>query len=256
MVATALARDRELAFGSSSTQGRLAPLLAVLDEHVHEPPGGDVATSKGHAVDLGAGTAVYTTAFAEHFPWLLWTAASPKEDAESSAESPIGIIQTQEALKVMCDECEPAEVSAGKRLCFISEGPCAVREGDVVRLRGLQQRHDLNGQLGTVLCGTSCDQQPVTEPPIARVPVQLEGSSTKLSLKPINLVYERPGCVDASVRAGREFRRPCPFCSRPMVPSLAADGWTRALGARRAFGRRRRSGRRPRSRGCAPSCVA
>ena len=184
-LASALSRDRELAFGSGSAQGRLAPLLALLDEHVQEPPAGAAAKNLA-AADLGAGTAVFTTAFAEHFPWLQWAAV----DTRSS--------ETEAALDTMCAECEPEEIVGGKRLCFVSEGPCVVREGDVVRLRGLQQRQDLNGKLGTVCAREGAE----------RFSVQLEASTTKVSLKPTNLAFERPGYVaprehlDTALRPG------------------------------------------------------
>jgi hypothetical protein len=194
-VSTALTRDRLLAFGQASggshdAAGRLAPLLSLMDKHVHEPTAGSVAPV--HAVDLAAGTAVYTTAFAEHFPWLQFH-ASDAIDPGSSREYPTGLAQTKEALCAMRAECEPEAVTSdGRRLLFVSDGPCAVREGDVVRLCGLQQRTELNGALGT-MCTVSKSGAAVAAN--ERLAVLLEGASTPMALKPANLLFEKPGCV-------------------------------------------------------------
>ena len=192
-VSTALTRDRLLAFGrqqaggsSHDAAGRLAPLLSLMDKHVHEPAAGSDAAI--HAVDLAAGTAVYTTAFAEHFPWLHFH-ATDIIDPTSSREYPTGLAQTKEALCAMRAECEPEAITSdGRRLLFVSEGPCAVREGDIVRLNGLQQRAELNGALGTM-----CKASKIVAAASERFGVLLEGASTPMALKPANLLFEKPG---------------------------------------------------------------
>ena len=173
--------------------GCLAPLLALLDEHDRE----DFPAAAKNAVDVAAGTAVYTTAFAEHFPWLQFH-ASDRLDPGSTIEYPTGFHQTREALCAIAAECDPVEMVDDRKLLFVSEGPCAVREGDVGQLQGLQQRPALNGQLG-LMC-----KEATTSPGASssgRFGVQLLESATSapMAIMRDNLRFERPGWVGASM---------------------------------------------------------
>ena len=190
-IAAAIARDRHLAYGDGSTSPRLAPILQLLDPHVQKALTG---SSNRYAVDLCAGTAVYTVAFAEQWPELQFYAAE-REDSGSTLAYPTGLHQTREALRAAAAECDPVDVADGRRLLCISEPdggtPCAVREGDVIRTMGLQ-RAELNGKLGVALNKRSDGE---------RIAVQLQGDHEPKAFRAKNLAFEQPGGTLDSIPA-------------------------------------------------------
>ena len=190
-ISAAIARDRQLAYSGEAP--RLKPILELLEPFVEKVLTSSTA-SKRCAVDLGAGTAVYTVAFAEQWPSLTFY-ATEREDPGSLDAYPTGLHQTREALKVAATECDPVEVANGRRLLCIAEAdgpPCAVREGDVVRTTGLQ-RAELNGKLGVAL-----KKRPDGE----RIAVQLQGDDAEpKAFRAKNLAFEQPGAALDSLTA-------------------------------------------------------
>lgn len=203
-IAAGLARDRSLAYGG----GRLSAFERIIEPYVKEP-----RCTGRFAVDLAAGTAVYTTAFAARWRDLYFVAVD-RNDPESSQVYPTGVHQTREALRVMAEECQPTPVVAavpgqagsgpggGRRLLFVSDGPprCAVREGDVVALRGLQSAPNLNGRMGCVLGARPGGQRfavhLMDEASVAGGSEPGSGGDPK-ALKPANLEYQHPGWLQA-----------------------------------------------------------
>ena len=187
-ITAAIQRDATLAHKG----GRLNAIEAVIKPYL------DAATSpeSPFAVDLAAGTAMYTIAFAERWNHLSWFACD-RHDPESGDTYPIGLHQTREALRVYAEEYQPKDIVPGlpgqrrRRLLFVSEGPprCAVREGDVVTLRGLQSAPALNGRNGVALSRRADGE---------RIGVRLldggkDESTEPKALKPANLEFNMPG---------------------------------------------------------------
>lgn len=187
-ISAALARDRHLAYDG----GRLEAIEAVLEPHLKH-----VSAELEQAVDLAAGTAVYTCGFANTWTRFNFFAVE-REDSTSTALYPTGLRQTHEALRILDEECRPAHVApaveghsgsgdgGARKLLFVSQGPprCAVREGDLVTLKGLQSQPELNGRKGIALSARQGGD---------RFAVQLEGETEPKALKPANLEYEQPG---------------------------------------------------------------
>ena len=192
-IAAAIARDRQLAYGGGKEGPRLEPIVKLLEPHVQKLL--NTSSSNRYAVDLCAGTAVYTVAFAEQWPSLKFY-ATEREDPGSSDAYPTGLHQTREALRAAATECDPVAVANGRRLLCIADTdgpPCAVREGDVVRTTGLQ-RAELNGKLGVAL-----KKRPDGE----RIAVRLQGDDAEpKAFRAKNLAFEQPGGALDSISAG------------------------------------------------------
>ena len=203
-IRAAIARDHGLAFHPSKP--RLEPILGILKRYMNSDDAAgangfpSLAQAPSLAVDLGAGTAVYTVAFSEQWPFLRFI-ATDRVDPESSDVYPTGLHQTRESLRLMAAECEPAPVANGRQLLFVDgAGPCAVRAGDIVRLDGLQ-RADLNGKTGIIL-----KKRPDGE----RFAVRLHGSDSAgpMAIRAKNLRFEQPGWYDGNGGTGSESDGP------------------------------------------------
>jgi len=93
------------------------------------------------AVDIGAGTAVYTLELARHFKEIeFWPTEVVNADSDST-----GTHQTQMALSIMMDE------AAKRAPLFEDTAGNTVRVQDHVKLHGLQ-RTEFNGRKGVALC--------------------------------------------------------------------------------------------------------
>ena len=129
------------------------------------------------AIDVGAGSAVYSVAIAERFEELeMWSTDIVDEESVAAGHF-IGMHQTREAMNIMVEE----EAAARKPL-FDDEQGVTIRAQDRVVLNGLQ-RAEFNGRKGVALACTDN----------GRVGVKLDGGG-EAAFKPQNVsLHESTG---------------------------------------------------------------